>query len=67
MLIKYDNKTHLLLKSGVWPTYWISIEEQYWSSQNGLEHLVVQSLWRTNKDKEYQQRSSDAKQDSGCS
>ena len=49
---------------GVWLTYWISTEEQYLGSQKSLQHFVVQSLWRINKDVQYQQRPCNAKKDS---
>jgi hypothetical protein len=54
-------------KLGIWLTYWISIKEQHWSSQDWLKHLVVQSLWRINKDVEYQQWPCYAEEDSGSS
>ena len=54
-------------KTGVWLTRWISIKEQYRNSQNGLQHFVVQSLWRINKDVQCQQRSCDTKKETRCS
>lgn len=48
-------------------TYGISVKEQHRSSQDGLEHFVVQILRRINKHVEYQQRSCNAEKDGSYS
>lgn len=47
----------------IWLTYWISVEEQNRSFQDGLKHPVVQSLGSLHKNVEDQQGSCDAKKD----